>query len=242
MAHMRSHISGWWTNNHCNCCLLYYLSLRRILPPQPRVWTILSPRCNPLPLCYLTSLLTSPLTPDLPFTRVTQPLILRELHLAIPAWAQNPSRLQRLVVFSVTPQAISVSTAPSMSVPAVANGLLVIHNTAVSEIIAPSVGVLPTWPITVPIGVAPSVTLLITFSLTVLLQRTQAQVSSSMREIPRGFDVVPVVQVFNGGIVTVRGHGLVLSIVHLPLLTVGSPFMFTILIIFLTNTFRYIVW
>ena len=135
-----------------------------------------------------------------------------------------------------------MSTAPSMSAPVAANELPVIHNTTVSGIIAPSVTVSPTWPITVPIDVAPSVTLPITFSLTVLSWRTRAQESSSMREIPRGFDVVLVVQVFNGGIVMVRGHGLVLSIVHLPLLTVDSPFTFTVLIIFLTNTFRYVVW
>ena len=159
-----------------------------------------------------------------------------------PAWAQNLVRLQRLIVFSVMPQAISVSTSPSMSAPAVVNGPPVIHNTTVSGIIAPSVNILPTWPITVPIDAVPSVMLPITFSSTVLLWRTQAQVSSSTREIPRGFDVVPVVQAFNGGIVTVRGHGLVLSIVHLPPLTVDSPFTFTILIIFLTDTFRYIVW
>ena len=135
-----------------------------------------------------------------------------------------------------------MSTAPSMGAPAVTNRPPVIHNTTVSEIIAPSVSVSHTWPITVPIDVAPSVTLPITFLPTVLLRRTQAQASSSTREIPRGFDVVLVVQVFNGGIVMVRGHGLVLSIVHLPPLTVDSPFTFTVLIIFLTNTFQYVVW
>ena len=140
------------------------------------------------------------------------------------------------------PQAISVLTAPSMSAPAVANALLVIHNTAVSGIIAPSVDVLPTWPVTVLIDVVPSVMLLITFLSTVLSWRTQVQVSSSTREIPRGFDVVPVVQVFEGGIVMVRGHGLVLSIIHFLLLTIDSPFTFTVLIIFLTDTFQYIVW
>ena len=140
------------------------------------------------------------------------------------------------------PQAISVSTALSMNAPAVVNGLPVIHNTAVSEIIAPSVGVSPTWPITVPIDVAPSAMPPTTFSLTILLWRTRAWVSSSMTEILRDFDVVPVVQVFEGGIVTVQGHGLILSIVHLPPLTIDSPFTFTILIIFFTDTFRYIVW
>ena len=42
--------------------------------------------------------------------------------------------------------------------------------------------------------------------------------------------------------VMVRGHGLVLSIVHLLPLTVDSPFTFTVLIIFFTDTFRYVVW
>ena len=125
-----------------------------------------------------------------------------------------------------------------MSVPAVANRLPVIHNTAVSEIIAPSVGVSPTWPVTVPIDIVPSVTPLITFLPTVLLWRTRAHVSSSTREILRGFDAVLVVQAFDRGIVTVRGRGLVLSIVHLLPLTVDSPFTFTVLIIFLTDIFQ----
>ena len=90
-----------------------------------------------------------------------------------------------------------------MNVPAVANELLVTYNTAVSGTIAPTVDVSPTWPATVWIVAAPSVTPPITFSSTVLLRRTQAQVSSSMRETQRDFDVVPVVQVFDGGIVTV---------------------------------------
>ena len=61
-------------------------------------------------------------------------------------------------------------------------------------------------------------------------------------EIPRDFDVVLVVQVFEGGIVMVRGRGLVFSIVHLSPLTDDSPFSFTVLVIFFTNTFRYVVW
>ena len=185
---------------------------------------------------------TSPLTHDPPFIRVAQPLTQRELHLAIPAWAQTPLRLQRLIVFNVMPQAISVLIVPSMNVPAVANGPLATHNIAASRIIAPSVVVLPTWPTTVLINDALSATLPITFLSTVLLWRTQALESFSMRETLRGFDVVPVVQAFDGGIVMVRGHGLVLSIVHLPPLTIDSPLTFTILIFFLTDTFRYVVW
>ena len=159
----------------------------------------------------------------------------------IPAWAQNPLQMQRLVVFSAMPQAISVSTVPSMSALAVANGLPAIPNIAASETIAPSADTLPIWPVIVPIAVAPSVTLPITFSSTVLLQRTQARASFSMTEIPMDSDVVLVVQVFEGGIVTVRGQGLILSIIHLPPLTVDSPFMFTVLIIFLTDMFRYVI-
>ena len=186
-------------------------------------------------------LLTSLLTLDLLFTRVTRPPIQHELHLTIPAWAQNPLQMQRLVVFSAMPQAISVSTAPSMNVLAVANGLLAIPNTAASETIAPSADISPTWPITVLIAIVPSATPLITFLSTVLLRRTQARASFLMIETPRDFDVVPVVQVFEGGIVTVRGHGLFLSIVHLPPLSTGSPFTFTVLVIFFADTFRYIV-
>ena len=130
---------------------------------------------------------TSPLTLDLPFNRAARLPTLHELHLTIPAWAQNPSRLQRLAVFSATPQAISVSTVQNMNVPAVANELPATHNTAVSGIIAPIVDALPTWPTTAPIDVAPSAMLPITFSLTVLLWRTRVRESSSTRETLRGF-------------------------------------------------------
>ena len=42
--------------------------------------------------------------------------------------------------------------------------------------------------------------------------------------------------------VTVRGHGLVFSVIHLPPLTDDSPFTFTVLVIFFADTFHYIVW
>ena len=63
-----------------------------------------------------------------------------------------------------------------------------------------------------------------------------------MRETLRDLDVVPVVQVFGGGTVTVRGRGLIFSVVHLPPLTIDSPFTFTVLIVFFTDTFQYVVW
>ena len=59
---------------------------------------------------------------------------------------------------------------------------------------------------------------------------------------PEGLLCCPVVQVFKGGIVMVQGHGLVLSVIHLLLLTIGSPFMFTVLIVFFADTFQYVVW
>ena len=90
-----------------------------------------------------------------------------------------------------------------MNVPAVANELPVTHNTVVSGTIAPTVNISPTWPATVQIVDAPSVMPLITFSSTVLLQRTQARVLFSTRETQRGFYVILVVQVFEGGIVMV---------------------------------------
>ena len=149
------------------------------------------------------SLLTSLLTFSLPFTRVARPPILHELHLTIPTWAHNPLRMQQLIVFNVMPQAISVSTPPSTNAPVVANELLATHNIAVSKIMVLSANVSPTWPATAPIDIAPSATLPITFSSTVLLRRTLARASSSTTGIPRDFDVVPVVQIFEGGIVTV---------------------------------------
>ena len=200
---MRSRILGWWIVNRCIYHLLYYLSLRCILPPRPRAWKTPSHRHSLPPLRCLTSLLTSPLTLDLPSIRDTQPHTLHELRLVIPAWAQNLSQLNRLVVFNTMPRAISASTALSMNVPAVVNGPLVIRSTAVSRITAPTVDALPIWPATVPTVTAPSVTPPITFLSTVLSRRTRVRVSSSTTEILRGFDVVLVVQVFEGGIVTV---------------------------------------
>ena len=43
-------------------------------------------------------------------------------------------------------------------------------------------------------------------------------------------------------VVTVRGRGLIFSVVHLPPLTADSPFTFTVLIIFFADTFQYVVW
>ena len=176
------------------------------------------------------------------FIRDGLPLTPLELHLEIPDWARNPSRLQRLIVFNATPLGIFVSTAPNMNALAVTNAPLVIHNTAVSTTTAPSAVSLPIWPGIVQPDIALSVMPPTIFSLIVLLWRTLAQRLSSMRETLRDFDVVPVVQIFERGIVMVQGHGLIFSIVHLPLLSIDSSLTFTILVIFFADTFCYIVW
>ena len=140
------------------------------------------------------------------------------------------------------PQGISVLIAQNMSALAAAKELLAIHNTTAPVIIAPSADALHTWLDTARTDTALSVTPQTTFSSTILLQKTQAWELSSTREILKAFDVVPVVQIFGGGNVMVRGRGLIFSIIHLLLLTVDSLFTFTVLVIFLADTFRYIVW
>ena len=135
-----------------------------------------------------------------------------------------------------------MSIAQNMSVLAAANELPAIHNTTAPVITAPSADALHTWLDTARTDAVLSVMPQTTFSSTVLLWKTQARGLSSTREIPKAFDVVPVVQIFRGGNVTVRGQSLIFSIVNLPLLTVDAPFTFTVLVIFLADTFCYIVW
>ena len=96
-----------------------------------------------------------------------------------------------------------MSIVQNMSVLAAANELLAIHNTAAPVIIAPSADTSHTWLSTAQTDAVLSAMPWTTFSSTVLLWKTQARELSSMREIPRVFDVVPVVQIFGGGNVTV---------------------------------------
>ena len=63
-----------------------------------------------------------------------------------------------------------------------------------------------------------------------------------MMETQRDSSFVLVVQVFEGGNVMVQGSDILFSILCLPPLSPGSPFMFTISIEFSTDTFRYTVW
>ena len=135
--------------------------------------------------------------------RVVPPPIPLKLHLEIPILAQNPQQLQRLVVFTPTLRGIFMSISWNMNAPTVINGLLgtlstVVFKTAVRFAVASA-----TTPSTVrtdsaPSAMIPAMSLQIVPSL-----RTPAVVSSSMMETQRESDLAPVVQVFEGGIVTV---------------------------------------
>ena len=70
---------------------------------------------------------------------------------------------------------------------------------------------------------------------------TPVVVLSSMTKTWRDSSFVPVVQVFEGGNVTVQGSDILFSIICLPPLSSDSPLTFTISVMFLTDTFRYTV-
>ena len=79
-------------------------------------------------------------------------------------------------------------------------------------------------------------------SLIIPSQRTPTAGSSSTMETQKDYNLVPVVQVFGGGIVTVQGPDLIFSIVHLPPLSPDCPFTFTISIMFFPDTYQYTIW
>ena len=56
-------------------------------------------------------------------------------------------------------------------------------------------------------------------------------------ETQKDFDLAPVVQVFEGGIVMVRGPDLIFSIIHLSPLVSGSPFTFTVSTMFFPDIY-----
>ena len=83
-------------------------------------------------------------------------------------------------------------------------------------------------PTIVQTNTVPSVMTLDTLLLTVPSWRTPAAGLFSTMETPRGSEVVPVVQVFKGGIVMVQGQDLIFSIIHWSPLTSDSPLTFTV--------------
>ena len=143
------------------------------------------------------------LTLILPFIRAELHLTPLELHLEIPIWAQNPRRLMRLGVLTVTLQGIFVLTAQSMSVPIAINAPWVTPN-----IVVPETTVLFATALAIPhasaqIDFAPSAMTQDTLSPIVPSQRTPVAVSSSLTETQRDCDLVPVVQVFERSIVMI---------------------------------------
>ena len=99
-----------------------------------------------------------------------------------------------------------------------------------------------TPPVTVQTTTAPFATTQAMSSLTALSWRTPAAESSLTTETLRACDLVLVVQVFKGGNVMVQGLNILFTIIHLPPLTSDSPFTFTILVMFSSNHYRYIIW
>ena len=183
-----------------------------------------------------------PLTLALPFIRAALPLIPLELHLKTPIWAQNPQQLMRLVVLTAMSWGIFMSTVQNMSVPTVTNMPLVTLNTVALETIVLFATALATPLATVWTTFAPSAMTQDMLLQIVPSQRTLVVGSSSTMGTWRESDLAPVVQVFEGGIVTIRGSGLICSILHLSPLISNSPFTFTISTMFFTDTYQYIIW
>ena len=181
------------------------------------------------------------LTLVLPFIRAELHPTPLKLRLEIPVWAQNPRRPTRLIVVTVTLQGIFVLTAQSMNVPIAVNAPQVIPN-----IVAPKTTVLFATTSAIPpasaqIDFAPSATTWDMLLQIVPSRRTPVVVSSSMMETQKDCDLVPVVQVFEGGIVMVRGLDIIISIVSLPPLLFDSPFTFNVSTVFSRNTFYYTI-
>ena len=143
----------------------------------------------------------------------------------------------RLTVFTATLWGIFVSTVQNMSVPTAASMPPVTLNTIVLETTVLFAIALATPLATVQTTFVPSATTQDMSSQIVLSQRTPVVVSSSTTETQRESDLALMVQVFEGGIVTVQGPNLVFSIIYLSLLTPNSPFTFTISTMFFSDVY-----
>ena len=135
-----------------------------------------------------------------------------------------------------------MSIAQSTSVPTAINVPLVTPNIVALETTVLFVAASATSPVSVWTDSVPFATTWDMLSQTVPFLKTPAAVSSLTTEIQKDCNLVPVVQVFKGGIVTVQGPNLVFSIIHLSPLVSNSPFMFTISTMFLSDGYQYTVW
>ena len=110
---------------------------------------------------------------------------------------------QRLFVFTVTRSGTYVLTAWNMNALTATSVPQVTHSTAASVTTVLFANALVTPAAIAPTAAAPSVMTLDMSLLTVLSQKTPAAGLSSTTETPKGSDIVPVVQLFEGGIVIV---------------------------------------
>ena len=109
----------------------------------------------------------------------------------------------RLAVFNVTSRGIFVSTVQSMSVPIANNMPLVMPNIVVLKATVLFAAALATSLMSVQTDFAPFATTQDMLLQTVHSLRTPATVSSLTMETHKDCNLVPAVQVFEGGIVTV---------------------------------------
>ena len=205
---------------------------------------LVSPPAIPSPLHSLSPSLSSMSqpTPALPFIRDALLHTPLELHLMIPDWAHNPLHLQQLFVFSATTRGIFVLTVQSTSA-------LIVDNAprATPSIIAPPAttvlfaNALATSRTSVWTDDVPSVMIWDILLVTAPSRRTPVRGLFSMRETLRDCDVVLEVQVFEGGIVTVRSPDLLFSIVHFTPLVTDLSLTFTLAISFLTDVYQYTI-
>ena len=128
-----------------------------------------------------------------------------------------------------------MSTAQNTNVPTAANMPLATPNTVACETTVLFAAALVIFPATVQTGVAPFAMTWDTSLLTVPFLRTPAVVSSSMMETQRDSSLVPVVQIFEGGNVTIQGDGLLFLIICLPPLSSDLPLTFTTSVMFFTD-------
>ena len=155
----------------------------------------------------------------------------------IPDWAHNLSRLQQLFVFSAMTKGIFVSTVRSTSALIVGNmpqatPSIIALTTTVLFANASAISHASVWT-----DNAPSVMIQDILLATALSQRTPARGLFSTRETLRDCNFVLEVQVFEGGIVTIRSPDLLFSIVHFAPLMTDSLLTFTLTISFLTDIY-----
>ena len=182
------------------------------------------------------------LTLALPFTRTILSPIPLMLSLETPVWAQNLQCLQQIVVFNAMSQGIFMSTAQNTSVPTVISMSLAIPNTIATATTVLFATASATPLATVRTTFVPSAMTQAMLSLTAPFWRTPAAGSFSTMEILRVYDLAPVVQVFKGGNVMIQGSDLFFSIIYLLLLSSDLPFTFTVLVMFHSNIYCYIIW